>query len=132
MTDTPTTTTQNKLGLPRDIAHKIFALLKPQTRPACVLVFGNTIYSTIVFKRNTLTDDERDFIMHLDYKKKWLDHDLQEVYITTCFPTKQVQAALLLGFYFKDEPSRARWQNNEPFELYRDAIHAITTTTSTA
>jgi hypothetical protein len=41
-----------------------------------------------------------------------------------------VRIALFQGFRFKDEASRTRWQNKEDFELYRDAIYSIDTTSS--
>jgi hypothetical protein len=119
------TDTSNKLGLPRDIGHKIMAMLKPKSRPECVLCFHDNY---MFFKEGSLTEEDRTEFTACD-----------EIYVhfskknCTCFCEKfdpLVRIALFQGFRFKDEASRTSWQNKEDFELYRDAIYSIDTTSS--
>jgi len=116
------TDTSNKLGL-----HKIMAIFKPKARPECVLIFEECDHdSTITYKTDTLTEWEHEFIMQNSIA------GIREDEITMVdrfrgYPTNQVHAALMLGFRFQDDASRTRWKNRQDFEMYRDAIHTINT-----
>ncbi len=113
---------QSKLELPGDVANKIFGMLKPKARPACVLCFrGNTI----TFKQGSLSKEEiADIVLRNGSYTRDEDSPLQQI-IVRCGFLFQVQAALFLDFRFQDEASRARWQKGESFEMYRDAVHGI-------
>ena len=117
----------SKLELPKDMSEKIFSMLKPKARPACVLIFEkerDDSNEMITFKADTLSEKERDFIMQLDYTRAWV-HDIEYASFLPGFPDKQVHAALMLGFRFQDDASRSRWKSGEDFEMYRDAVHGI-------
>jgi hypothetical protein len=139
MTETTNTTQTNKpqLGLPRDIAHKIFALLKPKSTPECVLLFIAHPWTEVRYKTGTLTDEERDFIIpqeNVSFYKE--EHTNLIKVVSICpewgcrFSDTYIHAALLNGFRFHDQASRDDWKAGLDFELYRDAIHTIDTTSS--
>lgn len=115
----------NKLELPKDIGEKVLAMLQPKPRPACVLIFEPEI-DMITWKTAQLSEEDRDFIMELDYSREWGLYEVEH----SCgfgpgFPKDQVHNALMLGFYFKTEAARKRWKTGKDFEMYRDAVHAI-------
>ena len=115
----------NKLELPKDIGEKVLAMLQPKPRPACVLIFEPED-DMITFKYNTLSEEDRDFIMELDYSREWGWSKVEHVCgFARGFPNDQVHHALMLGFYFKTEAARKRWKTGKDFEMYRDAVHAI-------
>jgi hypothetical protein len=116
------TDTSNKLGLPRDIGHKIMAMLKPKPRPECVLCFHDHY---LYFKEGSLTEEEmHEFAQH----GRISFNETRSNYLDIFDPF--VRVALFQGFRFKDEASRTHWKNKEDFELYRDAIYSIDTTSS--
>lgn len=113
----------SKLELPRDMGDKIMSMLKPKARPECVLCFHD---SHIFFKEGSLTEDE--VAQLVANGACYIDFSKTGCYIqSTGFPWYDpfVRIALFQGFRFKDEASRARWKNNEDFEMYRDAIYSI-------
>jgi len=115
------TDTSNKLGLPRDIGHKIMAMLKPKSRPECVLCFHD---HHLYFKEGSLTEEEmNEFTQEEGYIS--FVNNKSSSYIGSFDSSGRV--ALFQGFRFKDEASRARWKNDEDFEMYRDAIYSIDT-----
>jgi hypothetical protein len=115
---------QNKLELPKEIGDKILSMLKITARPACVLIFEE---DRISFKSDALCNADRDFIMQLDKHREWGTSGIEYVDSEDLseYPDNQVHAALMLGFRFQDDASRARWKSGEDFEMYRDTVHGF-------
>jgi len=111
----------NKLELPKDIGEKVLAMLKPNPRPACVLIFEPE-EEMITWKAAHLSAEDRDFLLENNQDQDW---GLYEVEHALQCSNNKVHRALMLGFYFKDEAARKRWKTGKDFELYRDAVHAI-------
>ncbi len=128
------TDTSNKLGLPRDIGHKILAMLKPKSRPECVLLYMINPWTEVRYKTGTLTDEERDFIIPQDNVSSYEEKHTNTIKVVGICPEygcrfsdTYIHAAFLNGFLFHDEASRDDWKAGKDFELYRDAIHTIAT-----
>jgi hypothetical protein len=111
----------NKLELPKDIGEKVLAMLKPNPRPACVLIFEPE-EEMITWKATQLSAEDRDFLLENNQDQHWGLYEVEHAF--QCSNNK-VHRALMLGFYFKDEAARKRWKTGKDFELYRDAVHAI-------
>jgi len=119
------TDTGNKIGLPRDIGHKIMAMLKPKARPEGVLCFHEKY---IYFQDEVMTEDEVEQLVANG--ECWVSFTKKGFFIESSHLPRYnafVRVALFQGFRFKDEASRARWKNDEDFEMYRDAIYSIDT-----
>jgi hypothetical protein len=111
------------LELPSDVAVKIMGMLQPTERPLAVLcVYSVETGNSRMFGRlraGTVTDEER-VLLQLKHND---DGFWRTVYL---FGTKDlVHMALALGFSFRGEADRARWQAGEAFELYRDAVRSL-------
>jgi hypothetical protein len=115
--------TKQRLELPSDVAQTIVGMLSPTERPLAVLcVYRVDTGTHRMFGRlraGTVTDGERVLLQ--------LKNDGDGFWRTGyMYSTKDlVHMALALGFCFRCEADRARWQTGEDFELYRDAVRAL-------
>ena len=108
---------QQQLELPADVADKIVGMLKVKARPYAVLMVLNERKSKI--KRDSITREETKFL----YEGT---HDFEDQYTVGCMNPKLLgYNALALEFRFLNEEARTRWQNGEPFEMYRDAVGPV-------
>jgi hypothetical protein len=108
--------------LPQEVGERILSMLKPQPPPHCVLIFENENHG-IVYKKDTITEAEHNFITR-DARPRFAG-DVVYAHPLPDFPGLTVFAALLSGFRFQDEASRARWKNGEDFEMYRDITYRV-------
>ncbi len=114
---------QRSLELPADVAQTIVGMLTPTERPLAVLCVSRVdTASRRMFGRlraGSVTDGERALLK--------LINDGDGFWSTAYLHlTKDlVHMALALGFGFRGEADRARWQASEDFELYRDAVRAL-------
>ena len=115
--------TQASLELPSDVADKIVGMLSPTERPLAVLCVSRVDTASRRMsgrlRAGTVTDGERALLK--------LTNDGDGFWSTAYmhFTKDLVHMALALGFSFRGEADRARWQAGEDFELYRDAVRAL-------
>jgi hypothetical protein len=120
------------LEFPPDVANKIVGMLKPKERPFAVMIFSS------------LGNKDNQYDVKIKCESLSLD-EIQALGLDKCRPSKAcrggdfynefarspwfmdewVHAALSMEFVFRTEADRARWQNRESFEMYRDAVRWI-------
>jgi hypothetical protein len=109
---------EGKLEFPRDIGRKVLSMLKPKAKPFCVLIFEVDTRGEsceISWKTDSLSDEDRDFILELDYARLWGGYETESTILSwrLDIPDKEVHRALMLGFRFQDDASRTRWKNKK-------------------
>ena len=113
----------NRIKLPAEITQTLVGMLSPTERPLAVLCVYrvDTGPRRMVgrLRAGTVTDGERALFK--------LTNDGNGFWSTAyMYSTKDlVHMALAMGFGFRSEADRARWQAGEDFELYRDAVRAL-------
>jgi hypothetical protein len=114
------------LEFPPDVANKIVGMLQPTERPLAVLCVSRAdagarhMYGRL--RAGSVTDGER---VLLELKNGGCDF-WSTPYLRSKEDVKYlVHMALALGFGFRGEADRARWQAGEDFELYRNAVRAL-------
>ena len=120
------------LEFPPDVANKIVGMLKPKERPFAVMIFhsyGKHIEQfNVKIKSESLSLAEKE-ALELNKPKSFHARKGGNFSDATAFNSNHlddwVHAALSMEFVFRTEADRARWQNRESFEMYRDAVRWI-------
>ena len=111
------------LELPADVAHAVLGMLSPTERPMAVLCVSRINVATrrVIgrLRAGSVTDEERALLQLTQ-----ADGGFWGTVALYCV-LDLVHMALALGFVFRGEADRARWQAGEAFELYRDAVRAL-------
>ena len=113
----------NRIKLPPEVTQTLVGMLSPTERPLAVLcvyrVDTGTHRMSARLRAGSVTDGERALLKLINdgdnfWRTGYMYHTQNLVHM-----------ALALGFGFRGEADRARWQAGEDFELYRDAVRAL-------